>query len=112
MRPRKSCKEKILSNFAFTRTNKPVKENFSRKTCSSYRRESELVKKLVKENLLVCTGLKGRSFDSRRDQVYFLSRMPDVGIHTTYNIAVAAFCITQTQLVCFDDCLAIIITIT
>ena len=29
----------------------------SRKTCSSYRRVSELVKKLVKENLLVCTGL-------------------------------------------------------
>ena len=30
---------------------KPVKGNFSRKTCSSYRRVSELVKKLVKEDL-------------------------------------------------------------
>ena len=29
----------------------------SRKTCSSYRRVSELVKKLVKVNVLVCTGL-------------------------------------------------------
>ena len=36
----------------------PVKDNLSRKTCSSYRRVSELAKKLVKENLLVCTGLK------------------------------------------------------
>ena len=35
----------------------PVKDNLSRKTCSSYRRVSELVKKLVKENLLVCIGL-------------------------------------------------------
>ena len=35
---------------------KPVKKNFSRKTCSSYRRVSELVKKqLVKGKLLVCT---------------------------------------------------------
>ena len=36
---------------------KPVKENLSRKTCSSYRSVSKLVKKLVKENLVVCTGL-------------------------------------------------------
>ena len=36
---------------------KLVKDNLSRKTCSSYRRVSELVKKLVKENLLVCTRL-------------------------------------------------------
>ena len=34
------------------------KLSLSRKTCSSYRRLSELGKKLVKENLLVCTGLK------------------------------------------------------
>ena len=39
---------------------KPVKDNLSRKTCSSFRRVSELVKKLVKENLLACTGLKQR----------------------------------------------------
>ena len=37
---------------------KLVEENLSRKTCSSYIRVSELVRKLVKENLLVCTGLK------------------------------------------------------
>ena len=36
---------------------KPVKENLSRKTCLSYRRVSELVEKLVKEKLLVGTGL-------------------------------------------------------
>ena len=36
---------------------KPVKENLSRNTCSSYGRVSKLVKKLVKENLLVYTGL-------------------------------------------------------
>ena len=34
-----------------------ARENLSRETCSSYRRVSEFVKKLVKENLLVCTGL-------------------------------------------------------
>ena len=42
---------------------KPVKENLTRKNCSSYRRVrpvGELVKKLVKENLLVCAGLKKR----------------------------------------------------
>ena len=43
---------KILSSFAHTGTN-----SLSRKTCSSYRGVSELVKKLVKENLLVRTGL-------------------------------------------------------
>ena len=46
--------------YQITRTQEqinPVKDNLSRKTCSSYRRVSELVKKLVKENLLVCTGL-------------------------------------------------------
>ena len=36
---------------------KPVKDKLSRKTCSPYRCVSKLVKKLVKENLLVCTGL-------------------------------------------------------
>ena len=36
---------------------KLVKENLSRKTCSSHIRVNELVKKLVKENLLVCRGL-------------------------------------------------------
>ena len=51
----KVVRKKILSNFAYTGINYSC--NLSRKTCSSYRRVSELVKKLVKENLLVCTGL-------------------------------------------------------
>ena len=36
---------------------KPDKENLSRETCSSYRRVSEFVKKVIKGNLLICTGL-------------------------------------------------------
>ena len=50
---------------------KPVKEKLSRKNCSSYRRGSELVKKLVKENLLVCTGLY-----STLDESILLKRLP------------------------------------
>ena len=51
MRPRKSYQEKILSSCAYTETNKACQGKLS------YRRVSELVKKLVKENLLVCTRL-------------------------------------------------------
>ena len=52
-----------LSNFAYTGTNKPFQGQLvHRKTCSSYRRASELVKKLAKENLLVCSGLLNELF--------------------------------------------------
>ena len=61
MRPRKlSRKNIILSNFAYTATgtNKARQEKLVKEqNCSPYRRVRKLVKKLVKENLLVCTGL-------------------------------------------------------
>ena len=60
MRPRNSCQEKCCQISRTQEQIKPVKEKLSRKTCSSYRRASELDKKLVKENLLVCAGLKLR----------------------------------------------------
>ena len=50
MRPRKSCQEKILSNFAYTGTYKACQGNLSRQTWSSCRRVSKLVKILVNEN--------------------------------------------------------------
>ena len=39
-----------------------MSRNLSRKNCSSYTRENKLVKKLVKEKLLVCTGLYALPF--------------------------------------------------
>ena len=59
---RKSCQEKYCQTSRTQKQIKRVKDNLSRKTCSSYRRVSELVKKLVKENLLVCTELKSRQY--------------------------------------------------
>ena len=50
------CVREKIDKFSLTRS--LVKENLTRKACSSYIRVSELVKKLVKENLLVCTRLK------------------------------------------------------
>ena len=58
MRPRKIFQEKYCQISRTQEQIKHVKDNLSRKTCSSYGRVSELVKNLLKENLLVCTALK------------------------------------------------------
>ena len=47
----------------------------SMKNCSSYTRENKVVKKLVKEKLLVCTGLKNCSTQKVKiDGDYFTSQ--------------------------------------
>ena len=62
---------------------RPVEENLSRKICSSYRCVSKLVKKLVKEDLLVCAGLKSKSRIA--GGLLYYSTLQDRSIANSYN---------------------------